>query len=311
MQQNEAAAVWLEQPTPTGLGQQLADKWQKKEFISIAGAYDPIGGLLARQAGFEALYLSGGALTASLGLPDLGLITMGELVDRARAIVRAVRIPLVVDGDTGFGEALNTMRLVRELEDVGVAAVQLEDQVLPKKCGHLNGKQLVTPDEMAQKIAAAARARRDLRIIARTDAVATEGLDAAIDRARRYVEAGADAIFPEALVDEEQFKAFAAAIDAPLLANMTEFGRTPQTSAKQFEQMGYAMAIWPVSSLRIAAKAQEAFYNELKQTGTAAGQVKNMQTRADLYELINYFGYESLDSSIQRTVVPEVLDDQS
>lgn len=307
-QHNEAAAVWLEQPTPTGLGAELAKKWTNKEFISIAGAYDPIGALLARQAGFDALYLSGGALTASLGLPDLGLITMDELVDRARAIVRAVRIPLVVDGDTGFGEALNTMRLVRELEDVGVAAVQLEDQVLPKKCGHLNGKQLVSPDEMAQKIAAAARARRDLRIIARTDAVATEGLDAAIDRARRYVEAGADAIFPEALADEDQFKAFAAAIDAPLLANMTEFGRTPQTSATQFEAMGYAMAIWPVSSLRIAAKAQEAFYNELKQTGTAAGQVKNMQTRADLYELINYFGYESLDSSIQRTIVPDVLD---
>lgn len=308
MDEQQAAAVWLEQPTPSGLGAQLAKQWADKRFISIAGAYDPIGALIARQAGFDALYLSGGALTASLGLPDLGLITMEELVDRARAIVRAVRLPLVVDGDTGFGETLNAMRLVRELEDVGVAAVQLEDQVLPKKCGHLNGKQLVSADEMAQKIAAAARARRDLRIIARTDAVATEGLDAAIERARRYIEAGADAIFPEALADEAQFKAFAKAIDVPLLANMTEFGRTPQTSAQQFEDMGYAMAIWPVSSLRIAAKAMELFYNELKQTGTAAGQVKNMQTRAELYELINYFGYESLDSSIQRTVVPEVLD---
>lgn len=308
MNQEERIAVWLEQPSPTGLGAQLAQKWANNEFVSIAGAYDPIGALLARQAGFDALYLSGGALTASLGLPDLGLITMEELVDRARAIVRAARVPLVVDGDTGFGEALNVMRLVRELEDVGVAAVQLEDQVLPKKCGHLNGKQLVTPEEMALKIAAAARARRDLRIIARTDAVATEGLDAAIERARLYVEAGADAIFPEALTDAEQFQAFAQAIDVPLLANMTEFGRTPQTSAKQFEQMGYAMAIWPVSSLRIAAKAMQLFYEELKQTGTAAGQVKNMQTRAELYELINYFGYESLDSTIQRTVVPEVLD---
>lgn len=304
----QSAAVWLEQPTPKGLGAQLAKKWADKEFISIPGAYDPIGALIAKQAGFEALYLSGGALTASLGLPDLGLITPDELIARARAIVRAVRLPLIVDGDTGFGETLNAMRLVRELEDIGVAAVQLEDQVLPKKCGHLNGKQLVSPEEMAQKIAAAARARTDLRIIARTDAVASEGLEAAIERARLYVEAGADAIFPEALVDEAQFKAFAAAIDVPLLANMTEFGRTPQTSAKQFEDMGYAMAIWPVSSLRIAAKAMELFYNELKQTGAAAGQVKNMQTRAELYELINYFGYESLDSSIQRTVVPEVLD---
>lgn len=308
MTQAEPITVWLEQPSPTGLGAQLAQKWARKEFIAIAGAYDPISALLARQAGFEALYLSGGALTASLGLPDLGLLTMEELVDRARAMVRATRLPLVVDGDTGYGEALNVMRLVRELEDVGVAAVQLEDQVLPKKCGHLNGKQLVTPEEMALKIAAAARARRDLRIIARTDAVATEGLEAAIERARLYIEAGADAIFPEALTDAEQFHAFAQAIDAPLLANMTEFGRTPQTSADQFEQMGYAMAIWPVSSLRIAAKAMQLFYEELKQTGTAAGQVKNMQTRAELYELIHYFGYESLDSTIQRTVVPEILD---
>lgn len=308
MESQQSAAVWLERPTPSGLGAQLAKKWADKTFISIPGAYDPIGALIAKQAGFEALYLSGGALTASLGLPDLGLITPDELIDRARAIVRAARLPLIVDGDTGFGETLNAMRLVRELEDVGVAAVQLEDQVLPKKCGHLNGKQLVSPEEMAQKVAAAARARTDLRIIARTDAVASEGLDAAIARACLYVEAGADAIFPEALVDEAQFKAFAAAIDVPLLANMTEFGRTPQTSAKQFADMGYAMAIWPVSSLRIAAKAMELFYNELKQTETAAGQVKNMQTRAELYELINYFGYESLDSSIQRTVVPEVLD---
>lgn len=308
MTQEERIAVWLEQPKPHGLGAQLAQKWADKQFVAIAGAYDPIGALLARQAGFEALYLSGGALTASLGLPDLGLLTMEELVDRARSIVRATRVPLVVDGDTGFGEALNVMRLVRELEDVGVAAVQLEDQVLPKKCGHLNGKQLASGQDMALKIAAASKARRDLRIIARTDAVATEGLEAAINRARLYVEAGADAIFPEALTDATQFQAFAQAIDVPLLANMTEFGRTPQTSAQQFEQMGYAMAIWPVSSLRIAAKAMQHFYEELKQTGSAAGQVQNMQTRADLYELINYFGYESLDSTIQRTVVPDVLD---
>ncbi len=308
MGHDEQMAVWLEQSRPEQLGADLARKWANKEFIAIAGVYDPISALLARQAGFEALYLSGGALTASLGLPDLGLLTMEELVDRARAIVRATRVPLVVDGDTGYGEALNVMRLVRELEDVGVAAVQLEDQILPKKCGHLNGKQLVSSEEMAFKIAAAAKARRDIRIIARTDAVATEGLDAAIRRAKAYIEAGADAIFPEALTDVAQFQAFAQAISVPLLANMTEFGRTPQTSAQQFEQMGYAMAIWPVSSLRIAAKAMQLFYDELKQTGSAAGQVEHMQSRAELYDLIHYFGYESLDSSIQRTVVPDVLD---
>lgn len=304
---NNQQSVWLEQPSPVALGAELAKYWQAQTFLKIAGVYDPISALIAQKAGFKALYLSGGALTASLGLPDVGLLTMNELLERARAIVRATRLPLVVDGDTGFGEALNTMRLVRELEDVGVAAVQLEDQVLPKKCGHLNGKQLVTPHAMAEKIAAASRARRDLRIIARTDAVASEGIEAAIARANLYVEAGADAVFPEALENKNEFEAFAQAISVPLLANMTEFGRTPQSSAKQFESMGYAMAIWPVSSLRIAAKAMEEFYTELYKTGSAANSLNKMQTRAELYELINYFGYEALDSSIQKTVVPEVI----
>jgi|SRR5690625_764641 len=304
MQQNEQAQVWLAQPAVRDLGSWFVSQWEQKKFIAMAGVYDPISGLLAKQAGFKALYLSGGALTASLGLPDLGLLTMEELIDRARSIVRATRLPILVDGDTGYGEALNTMRLMRELEEVGVAAVQLEDQVLPKKCGHLNGKQLVTPQEMAEKIAAAAQARTDCRIIARTDAVASEGLESAIERAKLYVEAGADAIFPEALVDEAQFKAFAQAIDAPLLANMTEFGRTPQTSAQEFEEMGYAMAIWPVSSLRIAAQAMGDFYRALYNTGTAKDEVAKMQTRADLYELINHYGYEALDKRIQRTVLP-------
>ncbi|MCT8266129.1 methylisocitrate lyase [Afifella sp. JA880] len=295
--------VWLEEPLPRDLGAALAEKWSSGEFLQIAGAHDPMAALVARKAGFEALYLSGAALTASLGLPDLGLLTMEELVGRARAIIRVTRLPLVVDGDTGFGEALNAMRLIRELEDVGVAAVQLEDQVMPKKCGHLNGKQLVSAEDMAQKVAAAARARRDLKIIARTDAAASEGVEAAIERARLYIEAGADAIFPEALEGEEQFRQFASAIKVPLLANMTEFGRTPQTSAAEFAEMGYAMAIWPVSSLRICAHAMEKFFTELKTTGTAAGTVKDMQSRAELYDIINYFGYESLDKKVLRTVL--------
>lgn len=304
MMDEQQARVWLAQPAVRGLGAWFGEQWAQKKFIAMAGVYDPMSALLARQAGFEALYLSGGALTASLGLPDLGLLTMEELVNAARGIVRATRLPVLVDGDTGYGEALNTMRLMRELEEVGVAAVQLEDQVLPKKCGHLNGKQLVTAQEMAEKIAAAAQARQDCRIIARTDAVASEGLEAAIARAQLYVEAGADAIFPEALTDLDQFAAFAQAIDAPLLANMTEFGRTPQTSAQEFEEMGYAMAIWPVSSLRIAAQAMGDFYRSLHETGTAKEQVAKMQTRADLYELINYYGYEALDHTIQKTVLP-------
>ena len=305
---NSQQSVWLEQPLPVGLGAQLAKRWHDQTFMMIAGVYDPLSALLARQAGFDVLYLSGGALTASLGLPDVGLITMDELVARARSIVRTTRLPIVVDGDTGYGEALNTMRLVRELEDVGVAAVQLEDQVLPKKCGHLNGKQLVTPEAMAEKIAAASRARRDLRIIARTDAAGSEGIDAAIARAKLYVEAGADAIFPEALTTKDEFEAFSGALPVPLLANMTEFGRTPQTSASEFQQMGYVMAIWPVSGLRIAAKAMQQFYTTLKQTGSAADSLAQMQTRAELYDVINYFGYEALDSSIQRTIIPKDLD---
>jgi len=304
MQQDDQKQVWLAQPAVRDLGAWFQKQWDEDQFIFMAGVYNPMSALIAQQAGFKALYLSGGALTASLGLPDLGLLTMDELVYQARAIVRATRLPLLVDGDTGYGEALNTMRLMRELEEVGVAAVQLEDQVLPKKCGHLIGKQLVSAQEMAEKIAAAAQARTDCKIIARTDAVASEGLEAAIDRAQQYVAAGADAIFPEALTSLEQFKAFAEAIDAPLLANMTEFGQTPQTSAQEFEEMGYKMAIWPVSSLRIAAQAMDDFYQALYQSGTAKEQVAKMQTRADLYDLINYYGYEALDHSIQKTVLP-------
>ncbi len=297
--------TWLEQPLPTGLGEQMAQKWETGTFLPIAGAHDPIAGLLAKQAGFDALYLSGAALTASLGLPDLGIVTMEELVARAKAIVRVTRLPLLVDGDTGFGEILNVMRLVRELEDVGVAAVQLEDQVLPKKCGHLNGKQLVSVDDMAKKIGAASRARKDLKIVARTDSLAQEGMEATILRANAYVDAGADAIFPEALRNEDDFRTFAAAIDVPLLANMTEFGRTEQFSFKQFADFGYAMAIWPVSGLRIAAKAMELFYQQLHNEETAAGTLERMQPRSELYELINYYGYEALDAGIEKTILPE------
>src|SRR5690625_49327 len=304
MQQDDQKQVWLAQPAVRDLGAWFQKQWDEDQFIFMAGVYNPMSALIAQQAGFRALYLSGGALTASLGLPDLGLLTMDELVYQARAIVRATRLPLLVDGDTGYGEALNPLRLMRERDEVGVAAVQLEDQVLPKKCGRLIGKQLVSAQEMAEKIAAAAQARTDCKIIARTDAVASEGLEAAIDRAQQYVAAGADAIFPEALTSLEQFKAFAEAIDAPLLANMTEFGQTPQTSAQEFEEMGYKMAIWPVSSLRIAAQAMDDFYQALYQSGTAKEQVAKMQTRADLYDLINYYGYEALDHSIQKTVLP-------
>ena len=285
-------------------GERLAKLWRGPGILQIPGAHNALAGLLAKRAGFKALYLSGAALSASLGLADLGILGLDELCLFTRMIARATGLPLIVDGDTGFGGILNVMRTVREVEDAGAAAIQIEDQSLPKKCGHLNDKRLVAPDEMAAKIAAAVRARRDLRIIARTDAVGVEGIDAAIGRARLYREAGADAIFPEALTTEEMFRTFAREIDAPLLANMTEFGRTPYFTAKQFEDFGFAMVIWPVSSLRIAAKAIGDLYECVIREGSAEPLIDRMQTRAQLYETIGYNDYEALDESIAQSVAP-------
>jgi len=291
-------------------GERLAELWQKPGIVQIPGAHNALAALLAKRAGFQALYLSGGALSASLGLADLGILGLDELCLFTRAIVRAAGLPLVVDGDTGFGGVLNVMRTVRELEDAGAAALQLEDQMLPKKCGHLNDKRLVAPDEMAAKVNAAKRARRHLWIIARTDAAAVEGFDAAIERARLYLKSGADAIFPEALTSADMFRDFAREISAPLLANMTEFGRTPNFTAQQFEEFGYKMVIWPVSSLRVAAKAMEHLYAALARDGSAAATLDRMQTRAELYQTIGYAEYESLDESIARSIVPPDLRDK-
>jgi methylisocitrate lyase len=203
------------------------------------------------------------------------------------------------------------MRAVRELEDAGAAALQIEDQMLPKKCGHLNDKRLVAPDEMAAKVNAAKRARRHLRIIARTDAAGVEGLDGALRRAQLYLEAGADAIFPEALTSDTMFRDFASAISsAPLLANMTEFGRTPYFTAQQFERFGYKMVIWPVSSLRVAAKAMERLYAVLARDGSGATMLEQMQTRAELYQTIGYDEYEALDATIARSIVPPDIRDK-
>ncbi|MBT4490736.1 MAG: methylisocitrate lyase, partial [Rhodospirillaceae bacterium] len=216
-------------------------------------------------------------------------------------------LPLIVDGDTGYGEALNVMRLVRELEDAGAAAVQIEDQVLPKKCGHLNDKQLATAEDAARKIAAAVAARRHLLVVARTDAAA-ESLDEAMRRANLYVAAGADIIFPDALISDDDFHRFAAAVKAPVLANMTEFGRTPQRTAAELEDLGCKIVIWPASSLRVAAHAVADLYTELAETGSAQGKLAQMQTRAELYDTIRYYEFEALDDSVAKSVVPEILD---
>jgi methylisocitrate lyase len=272
----------------------------------LPGAHNGQAALQAKAAGFEGLYLSGAAMTASMGLPDLGIITVDEVAFFIRQIVRASGLPLLVDGDTGYGEVLNVMHMVRTFEEAGAAAVHLEDQILPKKCGHLNDKKLADAHDMVAKVAAAARARRHLYVIARTDAAASEGLDGAVARAKLYVEAGADAIFPEALNTPEMFKAFAQAMPGvPLLANMTEFGCTPFFTASEFESFGYKMIIWPVSSLRVANKAQAELYAALARDDGAHGMVDRMQTRADLYASIGLHAYEALDNSIVQTIVPE------
>lgn len=285
-------------------GQRLRELIRRPGIVRVPGAHDGLTARLARRAGFECLYLSGAALSASMALPDLGIIAQDELVHASRMICRAAGLPLIVDGDTGYGEALNVMRLVAELEQSGAAAVQLEDQQLPKKCGHLNDKRLVPAEEMARKIDAARRARSDLVIVARTDAAAV-GLEEAIRRARLYVEAGADVIFPEALSSDDDFRAVADAVAAPILANMTEFGRTPYRSAADFERLGCKLVIWPVSSLRVAAKAAGELYSHLAETGETRSLLERMQTRAELYEAIGYHDYEALDATIARSAVPE------
>jgi methylisocitrate lyase len=284
-------------------GERFAKLIRRGGILRLPGAYNGLAALQAKRQGFEALYLSGAAVSASMGLPDLGIITVEDVSFFIRQVSRASALPVLVDGDTGYGEALNVMHMVRAFEDAGAAAVHIEDQLLPKKCGHLNDKRLAAPEDMAAKIAAAARARRHLYIIARTDAAASEGLDGAVARARRYLEAGADAIFPEALTTAEMFREFARRVDAPLLANMTEFGRTPYFTAAQFEDMGYRMVIWPVSALRMAAKAQEQLYATIRREDGPRSLIGQMQTRQELYETISYSDYEALDASIVKTVL--------
>ncbi len=279
--------------------QRLRDLIAKRDIIVAPGVFDPISALLAESVGFEALYLSGAALTGSLAMPDLGIITFSEVLDAVRRINEVVDVPLIVDADTGFGEPLNVYRTVKELEEAGAAAVQIEDQVMPKKCGHLAGKSVVPPEEMVKKIMAAAEARRKgMVIIARTDAREVEGLEAAIERAQLYVEAGADVIFPEALHSLEEFREFARRVKAPLLANMTEFGKTPYITVDEFREAGYKIVIFPVTTFRAAIKAIKDVLIELKQRGTQKHILDKLMTRQEFYELIGYYEYERRDSQL-------------
>ncbi|WP_258729473.1 methylisocitrate lyase [Bacillus atrophaeus] len=298
---------WIvnQQSTQEELAQRFRSLMSAPGILQIPGAHDAMAALMAKQTGFSAIYLSGAAYTASRGLPDLGIVTSSEMAERAKDLVRAADLPLLVDIDTGFGGVLNAARTAREMLEARVAAVQIEDQQLPKKCGHLNGKQLVSAEEMAQKIKAIKQVAPSLVVVARTDARAQEGLDAAIKRSAAYIEAGADAIFPEALQSESEFRQFAKSITAPLLANMTEFGKTPYYHAEEFEDMGFQMVIYPVTSLRTAAKAFERMFRLIKEQGSQKEGLLEMQTRKELYDTIFYDDYEDLDKSIAKTILTE------
>ena len=277
-------------------GKRLKEAWSRQA-IQVPGVFNALVGRIAERLGFEAIYLSGAALSAGLALPDIGLVSLTEFVDAARSITQATSLPLVCDADTGFGEALAVERTVRLFENAGVAGIHLEDQVLPKRCGHLSGKQLVEPAVMAAKIRAAVAAKNDADfvIIARTDARGVTGFDDAVKRARLYLEAGADAIFPEALESEAEFAAFAKAVPAVLLANNTEFGKTPNLDFQKFVALGYRMVLYPVTAFRSALRAAHDTLAEVKTAGHQRARIPHMLTRAELYDLLNYTEYEARD----------------
>ncbi len=302
--------TWIvsEESTQAELSNAFRTLMNDTSLLKIPGVHDGMAALTAKKVGFQALYLSGAAYTASRGMPDLGIIHSEEIATRARDIVRATNLPLLVDIDTGFGGVLNVARTAKEMSEARVAAVQIEDQDLPKKCGHLNGKKLVLTAEMVQKIKMIKEVAPELVVVARTDAKAVEGIDAMIERMRAYIDAGADAIFTEALTTADEFKSVSSLIESPLLANMTEFGKTPYYTAEEFEELGYQMVIYPVTSLRVAAKAYEKAFNEILTKGTQKDILEDMQTREELYETILYYDYEDLDKAIAKTVLPTLSD---
>jgi len=270
------------------------------KLLRFPGAFSPLVAMAIQRHGFDGVYVSGAALAADLSLPDIGVTTLSEVAARGGTIARATDLPALIDADTGFGEALNVARTIQTLEDAGLCGCHVEDQVNPKRCGHLDNKSLVTTQAMVEKIRAATGARRDRHfvIMARTDARAAEGLEGALVRAKAYVDAGADAIFPEALADEREFEKFRKAIKVPLLANMTEFGKTKLLTAKQLSDVGINIVIYPVTTLRLAMKAVEDGLAVLKKAGTQESLLEEMQTRAALYELIRYKDYEQFDKDV-------------
>lgn len=262
----------------------------------VPGVFSPAVAMLAAEAGFKAIYFSGAAFSGLLGLPDLGITTLTEVAGAVGRITSRVSLPLIVDVDTGFGEAVNMGRMVAEMERVDAAAVQVEDQVMPKRCGHLEGKQLVSGEEMMKKIIVAKEAStRGLVIVARTDAASVEGIDAAVERARLYAKAGADVIFPEALRSVSEFREFARKVETPLLANMTEFGKTDYIPVSEFEKLGYKLVLFPVTTFRVMMKSVQAALGELAARGTQKGLLRKMMDRSEFYDLIDYRAYEAVD----------------
>ncbi len=270
------------------------------ELLRFPGAFNPLSARLIEQKGFEGVYVSGAVLSADLGLPDIGLTTLTEVAGRGQQIARMTELPALIDADTGFGEPMNVARTVQTLEDAGLAGLHIEDQINPKRCGHLDGKQVVDESTALGRIRAAVDARRDpnFLVMARTDIRAVEGLDAAIDRAKALVDAGADAIFPEAMRDLSEFEAVRAAIDVPMLANMTEFGKSDLFPVERLRDVGVNIVIWPVSLLRIAMGAAGRALDTLLEEGHLTSRLGEMQHRADLYDLVDYEGYNRFDTSV-------------
>jgi len=286
--------------TPADKRRLLRERLASGELLRFPGAFNPLSARLIQQKGFEGVYISGAVLSADLGLPDIGLTTLTEVAGRGQQIARMTDLPAIIDADTGFGEPMNVARTIQTLEDAGIAGAHIEDQVNPKRCGHLDGKAVVDQDTAIKRIRAAADARRDpnFLIMARTDIRAVDGLDAAIDRARALVDAGADAIFPEAMRTLEEFAAVRAAVDVPILANMTEFGKSDLFSVDQLRDVGVNIVIWPVSLLRIAMGAAGRALDTLADEGHLTGKLGEMQHRADLYDLLDYEAYNHFDTTV-------------
>lgn len=276
------------------------------KLLQFPGAFNPLSAALIQDKGFDGVYISGAVLSAELGLPDIGLTTLTEVAGRARQIARMTDLPAIVDADTGFGEPMNVARTVQEFEDAGLAGCHIEDQINPKRCGHLDGKAVVDLDTAAKRLRAAADARRDenFLLMARTDIRAVDGMQAAIERAKALVDAGADAIFPEAMRDLAEFEAIRRAVDVPILANMTEFGKSELFTAAQLESIGVNMVIYPVTLLRSAMGAAERTLDTILSAGTQQPAVHQMQTRSRLYELLDYESYNRFDTAVFNFTVP-------